>query len=323
MPRSFASSRPSSGRPVESAAANEAKSLGRILSEERERQGLSRTEVAQRLHMSATQIEAIESGEYARLPQGPFLRGFVRNYGKLLGVDADTLLSQLAQVAPRNAAPDIVVPSQNIRFDPMGERLASPYVKAGVLAVVVVALAFAAMYWWLFIRPIPSASQSRKAAEKAAAEAPRGGPPQQLAAPPITAPEPVPPSPAPTVSEGAEPARNGTSKAEASQAEVSKAEVARVEVARADAAKAEATRKTGMRTLQLRFRAESWVEVRDAQGTVLFSRLNAGGSQAEVVGRPPMTVVVGNAPEVDVRYEGRDFPLEPHTKVAVARFTLE
>jgi cytoskeleton protein RodZ len=179
------------------------------------------------------------------------------------------------------------------------------------------------MYWWLFIRPIPSASQGKKAAEKAAAEAPRGGPPQQLAAPPITAPEPVPPSPAPTVSEDAEPARNGTSKAEASQGEVSKAEVARVEVARADAAKAEATRKTGMRTLQLRFRAESWVEVRDAQGTVLFSRLNASGSQAEVVGRPPLSVVVGNAPEVGVRYEGRDFPLEPHTKVAVARFTLE
>jgi cytoskeleton protein RodZ len=293
---------------VESAADNETRSLGRILSKERERQGLSRTEVAQRLHMSAAQIEAIESGEYSRLPQGPFLRGFVRNYGKLLGVDADTLLSELAQVAPRNAAPDIVVPSQNIRFDPMGERLASPYVKAGVLAVVVVALAFAAMYWWLFIRPIPSASQAKRAAEKAAAEAPRGGPPQQLAAPPITAPDPVPPSPAPTVPEGAEPARNGTSKAE---------------VSKTDAAKAETTRGAGMRALRLRFHAESWVEVRDAQGTVLFSRLNAGGSQAEVVGRPPLSVVVGNAPEVDVMYEGRDFPLEPHTKVAVARFTLE
>jgi len=300
MRPSFASSRPSSRGPVESAADNaEAKPLGRILSQERERQGLSRTEVAQRLHMSASQIEAIEGGEYSRLPRGPFLRGFVRNYGKLLGIDTGTLLSQLAQVAPRNAAPDIVVPSQNIRFDPMGERLASPYVKAGVLAVVVVALAFAAMYWWLFIRPIPSASQAKKAAaEKAAAESPRGGPPQQIAAPPISAPDPVPPSPAPTMSEGAEPARDGASQAEAA-------------------------RQAGMRTLQLRFHAESWVEVRDAQGTVLFSRLNAPGSAAEVVGPPPLSVVVGNAPRVDVTYEGRDFPLEPHTKVAVARFTLE
>lgn len=320
MRRSFASSRPSSGRPVESAADNAAaKPLGRILSEERERQGLSRTEVAQRLHMSASQIEAIESGEYARLPQGPFLRGFVRNYGKLLGLDAGMLLSQLAQVAPRNAAPDIIVPSQNIRFDPMGERLASPYVKAGVLAVVVVALAFAAMYWWLFIRPTPPAAQAKKAAaEKAVAETPRGGPPQQIAAPPITAPDPVPPSPAPTMSESAEPARDG-----ASQVEAPKLEAPKLEAPKVEARKAEATRRAGVRTLQLRFHAESWVEVRDAQGTVLFSRLNAPGSAAEVAGRPPLSVVVGNAPRVDMKYEGRDFPLEPHTKVAVARFTLE
>lgn len=327
MRRSFASSRPSSGRPVESAADNAAaKPLGRILSEERERQGLSRTEVAQRLHMSASQIEAIESGEYSRLPQGPFLRGFVRNYGKLLGLDAGMLLSQLAQVAPRNAAPDIIVPSQNIRFDPMGERLASPYVKAGVLAVVVVALAFAAMYWWLFIRPTPPAAQAKKAAaEKAAAETPRGGPPQQIAAPPITAPDPVPPSPAPTMTEPPEPAKVEPSRAEAAKVEPprTQSQAAKLEMAKADATKADAARRAGLRTLRLRFHAESWVEVRDAQGTVLFSRLNAGGSQAEVAGRPPLSVVVGNAPEVDATYEGRDFPLEPHTKVAVARFTLE
>jgi cytoskeleton protein RodZ len=312
---------------VESAADNaEAKPLGRILAQERERQGLSRTEVAHRLHMSANQIEAIESGEYARLPQGPFLRGFIRNYGKLLGLDAEALLSQLAQVAPRNRVPDIIVPSQNIRFDPLGERLASPYVKAGVLALVVVAMAFAAMYWWLFIRPTPAVTQAKKGiAEKPAAEAPRGGPPQQIAAAPIEAPDHVPPSPAPTLSESAEPAAAEPPKAEAAKAEPPKtqSQPAKVEAAKADAAKADVARKAGLRTLRLRFHAESWVEVRDAQGTVLFSRLNARGSEAEVAGRPPLSVVVGNAPEVAATYEGREFPLEPHTKVAVARFTLE
>jgi hypothetical protein len=34
-------------------------------------------------------------------------------------------------------------------------------------------------------------------------------------------------------------------------------------------------------------------------------------------------VVVGNAPAVEVLYDDRNFPLEPHTKVAVARFTVE
>jgi cytoskeleton protein RodZ len=79
----------------------------------------------------------------------------------------------------------------------------------------------------------------------------------------------------------------------------------------------------GERTLKFRFRGESWVEVRDAQGRIVLSRLNAAGSEAEVAGRPPLTVVVGNAPEVQVLSDDRNFPLEPHTKVAVARFTVE
>ena len=53
--------------------------LGELLAAERERQGLSRAEVAQRLHMSAWQVEALEGGEYDRLPKGTFLRVFVRN----------------------------------------------------------------------------------------------------------------------------------------------------------------------------------------------------------------------------------------------------
>ena len=34
-------------------------------------------------------------------------------------------------------------------------------------------------------------------------------------------------------------------------------------------------------------------------------------------------VVVGNAPEVQLFYHDHEFDLEPHTKVAVARFTVE
>jgi cytoskeleton protein RodZ len=65
------------------------RTLGQTLAAERERQGLSRADVAQRLHMSAYQVEALENGDFKRLPQGTFLRGFVRNYAKLLGLAAD------------------------------------------------------------------------------------------------------------------------------------------------------------------------------------------------------------------------------------------
>ena len=74
--------------------------------------------------------------------------------------------------------------------------------------------------------------------------------------------------------------------------------------------------------IKLAFRGAAWVEITDAKGKVLLSRTHPGGSTAEVAGKPPFTLVIGNAPEVRMTYNGRDFDLAPHTRVAVARFTL-
>ena len=295
--------------------ARDPRPLGQLFADERERQGLTRAEMAQRLHMSPWQIEALEGGDYSRLPKGTFLRGFVRNYAKALGIEPDAALSRLAEAAPAAPAPGIVVPSQNIRFDPLGERLAGPYMKAGALAVVLVALGFAAMYWWLFIRPMPPGAAT-----------PAKGPPQQVAEAPVPAPQPVAPAPAPTLPEPAAP--EAASPADvanaAAQAESAKVNGARdAEAQQAPAAPASARAGAGERTLRFVFRGESWVEVRDADGRVLMQRLHEPGSEAQLAGRPPFSVIVGNAPEVQMFYGGRPFALEPHTRVAVARFTLE
>lgn len=294
--------------------------LGQVLAEERERHGLSRAEVAQRLHMSAYQVEALEGGDYSRLPKGTFLKGFVRNYAKLLGIEPDSVLSRLAQAAPTVAAPGIVVPSQNIRFDPMADRLSNPYVKAGVLAFVAVLLGFAAMYWWLFIRHASPPAAPKKAMA-AAASSPT---PQNIAAAPMSAPEPVGMREAPVV---AEPPKAEAAKAEppkAAKAEPPKAPPPKREAPAQPQDQPQAVASTGPgSTLKFRFKGSSWVEIKDGRGKVLLSRLNLPGSETEVSGRPPFTVIVGNAPEVQMTYNDRDFPLEPHTKVAVARFTVE
>ena len=279
-----------------------ARPLGRILADEREKQGLARAEVAQRLHMSAYQVEALENGDYERLPKGTFLRGFVRNSGKVLGLDPAALLVHLADAAPHSAAPRIVVPSQNIRFDPLGERLSNPYVKAAAFAVVALGLAFAAIYWWLFIRPAPPAGSAKRPVVEQ-------GPPQQLAASAQPAPEVVAPTPAPVM--------------EAPIEVSAKVEPAKVEKSKAATAAEKLKSERAAATLRLRFKGEAWVEIRDGQGKVVMSRLNHRGTEAEVAGRRPLSVIIGNAPDVQVLYNEREFPLEPHTKVAVARFTVE
>ena len=293
-------------------------SLGGILAAERERLGLTRVEVAQRLHMSASQIQAIEDGDYKRLPKGPFLRGFVRNYAKVLGLDSGEATALLAEVAPRDTAPHIIVPSHNIRFG--NEALANrPYVRASVFAVVILLMGFASLYWWFFVRPSPPAQAQ-----------PETGPaPQTLAAPvAVEAPKadtlPVPAEPPRLEAPAESAAAPAPATAQPARSEAAKSAPAAVESPKpAPAAVPASAPAPGDATLHFRFRGESWVEVRDARGTQLMSRTNARDTEAQVSGKPPLQLIVGNAAAVSVRFNDRDVPLEPHTRVSVARFTIE
>lgn len=297
---------------------------GRVLAAERERQGLAPSDIAQRLHMSVSQVEALEVDDYTRLPRGPFLRGFIRNYAKVVGLPPNDVVALLAEGSAREPAPRIVVPSQNIRFDPLADRIASPYVRAAAIATVAVALGFAAMYWWLFVRNAPPMNAARKPAETVA-----------------VAPAAVPPAPAPM--KAAPPAATFDAPRPSAEPSRQAVEPAKVEPAKSDAkpmplkpeaARPEAPPKPPVAvqrvaateaggTLKFRFSGKSWVEVRDAGGQVLLTGLNDAGSESEVSGRPPFKVVVGNAPDVRMRYNDREFDLAPHMREAVARVIVE
>ncbi|MEF8707781.1 MAG: DUF4115 domain-containing protein [Candidatus Accumulibacter propinquus] len=54
-----------------------------------------------------------------------------------------------------------------------------------------------------------------------------------------------------------------------------------------------------------------------------FAGLSPAGSQREVDGQPPFSLVVGNATQVTVEYRGRAIELAPHSKDDVARLTVE
>jgi cytoskeleton protein RodZ len=338
-----------------------APSPGPILAAERERQGLSRADIAQRLHMSVAQVEALEVGDYERLPRGPFLRGFARNYARALGLDAGAIVGLLATNAPLEIAPRIVVPTQNIRFDPLGARLSSPYVKAAGIAAVAIVLGFAGMYWWLFVRAQPqAAAPARKPAasapatpapvpaEPVAAAVPDSSPvppPSTLSSPGVSLSAPPPaamPAPAEPMAPHPEPApiRQAAKTGNAlpptpavapapPPAAAKPAAPAAVASPISAPATAPAPRMfdppadaEGGGVIRMKFRASAWVEVKDARGKVLLSRNQPGGSDAEVAGKPPLSVVIGNAADVRLTYNDREVDLEPHTRVSVARLTL-
>jgi cytoskeleton protein RodZ len=77
------------------------------------------------------------------------------------------------------------------------------------------------------------------------------------------------------------------------------------------------------REVRLVFEEESWVEIRDRNDQTIFSQLNQAGTTRRIRGVPPLQVVVGNAQGVRMTYAGRDIDLARHTKIDVARLTLE
>ena len=75
-------------------------------------------------------------------------------------------------------------------------------------------------------------------------------------------------------------------------------------------------------SLALSFRDYSWVEVKDRNGRVLISRMNAGGTTESVTGLPPLDVVIGNASDVKLSFRGKPVDLAPHMRQNIARLTL-
>jgi cytoskeleton protein RodZ len=82
-------------------------------------------------------------------------------------------------------------------------------------------------------------------------------------------------------------------------------------------------RKPGEHVVRFRFEQESWVEIRDRNGSRIFSQLNPAGTTQVVSGLPPLSLVVGNAAGVRLMHNDQLVNLAPHVKVDVARLTLE
>jgi cytoskeleton protein RodZ len=72
----------------------------------------------------------------------------------------------------------------------------------------------------------------------------------------------------------------------------------------------------------VRTEEEAWIEIRDSADRLLVSSLNPPGSERVVRGKPPYSLVIGNASHVHVLYDDKPINLVPHTRADVARLTV-
>ena len=111
--------------------------FGRWLARERELRGLARDEVTRATKLTPGVVEALESGEEARMPPRAYVVGYLRAYASAVGLDADDVVLRYEEAAgPAGAA-------RKRGATPVSPRLALAFVGA------VVAAAAAA---WMFLR---------------------------------------------------------------------------------------------------------------------------------------------------------------------------
>ena len=311
-------------------------SPGAQLRRAREARGESVHEVAFALKLSPRQVDALERDDFDALPGMAFLRGFMRNYARYIGLDAAPLLDAVQRMAGQGS-PDLS-PIRNADGDlPSGGSRRSGSFPAGLVVLVLLVLLAVGWYFdWFRTGTSPSAET---VVEPAPAFAPAPSqaiepqsaiqmtPPQPAAVDPAEdAPDQVPSGTAAADGESATAAPDAATDAavETTPAGEAAAAPAADSVAASPAAPAAAPAATaaGSGRLSFRFGADSWVEVRDASGTILHSGTNRAGSTRSVQGTAPFTLVVGNAANVTLEQDGKAVDLAAHVRGSVARLTL-
>ncbi len=282
---------------------------GRRLAEERRRQGLSVVDVGRQLKLTPRQVEALEADQYDRLPGNTFVRGFMRNYAKALHLDPEPLLAELEGRLPEERPSAILPPIDNVPFASGKEGTWHRYLLLAALVLLVIPWLLYETYRKQPVAPSPTPEAALPVTPPTAARSQgfagtsssaSAGNASALPSNPVVS-SPGIAAPAGAVTEGQAAAAEGQAPAPL------------------ETASSAAT--SGI--VRLVFKKEAWVEIRDRNGQVLLSQINPAGTERQVQGTPPLSLVVGNATQVAVEYNGKPVDLAPHTRAEVARLVLE
>lgn len=285
---------------------------GAILAQAREAAGLSVQDVALQLRLAPRQVTAIERDDFASLPGRTFVRGFVRNYARLLKLDVDAILAAL----PGDGAAALDRPSLAATTRAIGElpseRAARPGVAKWAIPLVLIAIvAIAALYE--FSRPPAPVATT---------------PPAAPAPPPAAEPSPSsPPAPQADAQPGGPPPASlagttTTSLPNPVAAGATAANSAPAPAAPSPAAASPATQ-GAPNQLNVRFHGTSWIEVRDRSGNIVLSMTGNDGTSREIAIASPGEITVGNVAAVEASWRGRRLDLATQSKQNVARVRLD
>lgn len=280
-------------------------SPGARLRREREAQGIGHQQAAESLNLDPAVLTHLEANDFAALGAPVFVKGHLRRYASMLGLAEDEIVSMYDRSKQQLGEPSLV-PKSRLEMAPVRGKSRWPWVVGGAAAFFVAAglIAYLSEHGlpWTGTSPeettapvlqeVPATTTQAPAAASTASVAAAAGSTPTVP----TAAQPTGPAP---FSSNAAPAAPGAD------------------------APAPAALQPGQVSLQLKFSADSWVEVFDGSGKAVLYDLGKAGTERTITAAAPLSVTIGNAAAVAVAVNGRVLPALPRAEGQVlARFGI-
>ncbi|WP_339615399.1 RodZ domain-containing protein [uncultured Gilvimarinus sp.] len=282
---------------------------GAKLAEAREQQGKSREQIASALNIQLDKIIALEADQYEKLFSPVFTRGYLRSYGKYLGLDGEALVREFETDFVSTEEP--VTPSESLNVKISNHRSVWP---ARLGLVVVLLLLLGLLYWYV---------DSQKGAVSASATAQPVINRDAAEAAPVTNPAPSAAEPDYTPAIALAAGANAASESIGAETAEPKPVSAKPDLDATDTITEQQSEPativsdmsigatssadgTVLDELVLSFDNECWLEVLDANGDSLAADLQREGTSITLHGVAPFNVKLGNPDGVEIALNGSD-----------------
>lgn len=295
--------------PLEAVPNGQPPSLGARLRNAREGKELRLEKIADELRIDASVLRALEEDRLADIAVAPvFIKGYIKQYSRQLGLD----YGELREVYLKQIGNDQVdlLPSQSIRL--RDERQITLWIIATLVLLLVGVFLFV---WWIG----DTGAGARSAGAPAASSVITPRPERPAAAPPSTRPATSPGATSTEAAAGAaasESPRAGqiaspTTIPAVTQEQIAApaSEVPPAPLAVSRSASTGIVAEPGSALITLRFIGQSWAEVTARDDTRIFYDLGAAGTQFSFMATPPVRVLLGNAPGVEILIDDEPFSI--------------
>lgn len=289
---------------------------GEQLRAARLQKGLSEADVAAALKVPVRYIEALESGDLSGLPEPAFVRGYVRSYSRMVGLDADAVCALFSPVEikaprPQIGIADMPASAAHRTAAGSGRRLGKLSRHHRIAGFIVLVLGAGVATWTAYepetgvpndtvsIAPVPTVEIDAGVA----IEVPL---PEAMALEADDVSGQLPPPAGDAAQEQPSPVALPSQQSVESggpQTPGLAADIPRV-------------------GLFVRFRGDCWIEVRDADNTVIHHSTGVAGRDLRLTGKEPLVVTLGNAGRAELWWNGEPVKVDAFSRAGVARVNL-